>query len=85
MHQVRVGTCGWSYQDWSGGFYPKGTGAGDFLSYYAEQYPVVEVDSTFYRTPSRKMVEGWRGKTPDGFGFRVPKKSADCRNVRHFT
>jgi uncharacterized protein YecE (DUF72 family) len=37
MHPVRVGTCGWSYQDWSGGFYPKGLAAGDFLSYYAER------------------------------------------------
>jgi uncharacterized protein YecE (DUF72 family) len=88
MKQVRIGTCGWSYQDWSGVFYPKGTAAGDFLSYYAEQYPVVEVDSTFYRTPSRKMVEGWRDKTPEGFGFslKVPqvitheKLLADCES-----
>jgi uncharacterized protein YecE (DUF72 family) len=88
MKQVRIGTCGWSYQDWSGVFYPKGTAAGDYLSYYAERYPVVEVDSTFYRTPSRKMVEGWRDKTPDGFGFslKVPqvitheKLLADCES-----
>jgi uncharacterized protein YecE (DUF72 family) len=86
MQQVRIGTCGWSYQDWAGVFYPKGTAAGDFLSFYADHYPVVEVDSTFYRTPSRKMVEGWRDKTPDGFGFslKVPqvlthdKLLADC-------
>src|SRR5262249_53547612 len=49
--------------------------AGDFLGHYAQHYPVVEVDSTFYRTPSRKMVEGWRDKTPSGFGFslKVPQ------------
>jgi uncharacterized protein YecE (DUF72 family) len=49
--------------------------AGEYLSYYAERYHVVEVDSTFYRSPSRKMVEGWRDKTPDGFGFslKVPQ------------
>lgn len=75
MHPVRVGTCGWSYQDWAGVFYPEGMAAGEYLSYYAERYPVVEVDSTFYRSPSRKMVEGWRDKTPDGFGFslKVPQ------------
>jgi uncharacterized protein YecE (DUF72 family) len=60
MKQVRIGTCGWSYQDWSGVFYPNVAATGDYFSYYAEHYPVVEVDSTFYRTPSRKMVEGWR-------------------------
>jgi uncharacterized protein YecE (DUF72 family) len=75
LHPVRIGTCGWSYKDWSGAFYPKGTDAGAYLSYYAERYPIVEVDSTFYRTPSRKMVEGWRDKTPGGFGFslKVPQ------------
>jgi uncharacterized protein YecE (DUF72 family) len=87
MHPVRLGTCGWSYKEWAGVFYPKGLAPGDFLSFYAERYPVVEVDSTFYRTPSRKMVEGWREKTPAKFGFslKVPqlitheKLLADCR------
>jgi uncharacterized protein YecE (DUF72 family) len=75
MHPIRVGTCGWSYQDWAGVFYPKGLPAGEYLSYVAEQYPVVEVDGTFYRSPSRKMVEGWRDKTPESFGFslKVPQ------------
>jgi uncharacterized protein YecE (DUF72 family) len=49
---------------------------------------VVEVDSTFYRSPSRKMVEGWRDRTPAGFGFsrKVPQKIthekmlADCHD-----
>jgi uncharacterized protein YecE (DUF72 family) len=41
----------------------------------AQHYPVVEVDSTSYRAPSRKMVEGWRERTPPGFGFslKVPQ------------
>jgi uncharacterized protein YecE (DUF72 family) len=93
MHPIRVGTCGWSYKEWSGVFYPDGLAAGDFLSSYAERYPVVEVDSTFYRTPSRKTVEGWAERTPDTFGFslKVPqvitheKVLADCRaEVRAF-
>jgi uncharacterized protein YecE (DUF72 family) len=87
MHPVRIGTCGWSYKEWAGPFYPKGTAAADFLSSYAERYPVVEVDSTFYRRPNRKMVEGWRDRTPNGFGFslKVPqvitheKLLYDCR------
>ncbi len=88
MHPVRVGTCGWSYKDWAGVFYPEDLAAADYLGFYAERYPVVEVDSTFYRTPSRKMVEGWRDRTPDGFGFslKVPqvitheKVLLDCRS-----
>src|SRR4029077_4306320 len=43
--------------------------------FYAERFPVGEVDSTFYRTPSMRMVQGWRDKTPAGFGFslKVPQ------------
>jgi uncharacterized protein YecE (DUF72 family) len=71
MYAVRVGTCGWSYKDWSGVFYPKGLPAGDYLSYYAERFNGVEVDSTFYRSPSPRMVQGWNDKTPAGFSFSL--------------
>ena len=75
MHPVHIGTCGWSYKDWAGHFYPDGLAAGNYLAYYGDHFKVVEVDSTFYRSPSRKTVEGWRDKTPDGFGFslKVPQ------------
>jgi uncharacterized protein YecE (DUF72 family) len=60
---------------WTGPFCPKGLTPGDFLAFLAERYPVVEVDSTFYRSPSRRTVEGWRDRTPPGFGFslKVPQ------------
>jgi Protein of unknown function DUF72 len=75
MHPLHVGTCGWSYKEWSGVFYPKDLPAADYLASYADRYPVVEVDSTFYGTPARKTVEGWRERTPAGFGFslKVPQ------------
>jgi uncharacterized protein YecE (DUF72 family) len=87
MYPIRIGTCGWSYKEWSGVFYPKTVPAGEYLAYYAQQYAVVEVDSTFYYSPSRKLVAGWRDKTPDSFGFslKVPqvitheKMLKDCR------
>src|SRR5262245_45871697 len=74
-HPILIGTCGWSYKDWSGVFYPKGLAPADYLAYYADQYSIVEVDSTVYRTPSHKMVANWNEKTPDGFGFafKVPQ------------
>jgi uncharacterized protein YecE (DUF72 family) len=75
MHRIRIGTCGWSYKDWVGPFYPPGTAAGDYLSFYSERFPIVEVDSSFYRCPSPAMVDGWRNKTPAGFQFslKVPQ------------
>lgn len=88
MHPVRIGTCGWSYPEWVGPFYPEGTPSGEFLTRYAEHFDVVEVDSTFYRIPSRRMVQNWAERTPEGFGFalKVPqvitheKLLADCRS-----
>jgi len=75
VHPIRIGTCGWSYEDWRGPFYPDGLPSRDFLSWYADRYPVVEVDSTFYRSPSLKTVQSWRDRTPDKFGFslKVPQ------------
>jgi uncharacterized protein YecE (DUF72 family) len=87
MHPVRVGTCGWSYKEWAGIFYPDGLRPAEQLSYLAQQFPIVEVDATFYRSPAHKTVEGWRDRTPPGFGFslKVPqsitheKVLLDCR------
>jgi uncharacterized protein YecE (DUF72 family) len=87
MEQILVGTCGWSYKDWEGHFYPKGLAASEYLPYYAERFPLVEVDSSFYGCPRQSMVQGWRDKTPESFRFslKVPqtitheKLLADCQ------
>jgi uncharacterized protein YecE (DUF72 family) len=67
--RVRLGTSSWSADSWVGSFYPAGTPAADFLPWYAKHFDTVEIDATFYRTPSPAMVEGWKRKTPDGFIF----------------
>jgi uncharacterized protein YecE (DUF72 family) len=41
--------------------------ATDYLTHYATKFNTVEVDSTFYRTPSVPTVNGWARKVPDGF------------------
>jgi len=63
------GTSGWSYKDWVGPFYPPGTPEKKFLEFYATKFPGVEVDSTFYRTPSAKTTEAWNPPRPRGFLF----------------
>jgi uncharacterized protein YecE (DUF72 family) len=66
---LRIGTSSWSAESWVGPFYPPGTRPADFLPYYATQFDTVEVDSTFYRTPSKQMVKNWYARTPPGFTF----------------
>jgi uncharacterized protein YecE (DUF72 family) len=72
---IWIGCSGWSYPDWAGPFYPEGMAAGEYLEWYADRFPIVEVDSTFYRVPSKSMVQGWRDRTPDEFRFvlKVPQ------------
>jgi uncharacterized protein YecE (DUF72 family) len=65
--EARVGSCGWSFPDWKGPFYPPDTK--DQLAYYATQFDAVEVDSTWYGVPSQRAVESWARRTPENFVF----------------
>lgn len=65
--RVRFGTSSFSSEDWIGPFYPPGTKPGGFLRYYASQFDVVEVDSTYYAIPADRTVDGWAAKTPATF------------------
>ena len=70
-----------------GAFYPPGMKPHDFLSYYAKQFKTVEIDSTYYGTPSASTVTNWYERTPPDFVFaaKVPqvvtheKVLVDCR------
>lgn len=55
-----------------GVFYPDGVTKPEArLRYYASRFPIVEVDSTYYAIPARKMAELWSERTPDAFVFDV--------------
>jgi uncharacterized protein YecE (DUF72 family) len=71
MTPIRIGTCSWADEALSKYFYPKGISPRERLSYYAERFDTVEVDSTFYRLPAPEMVAGWAGRSPDGFVMHV--------------
>jgi uncharacterized protein YecE (DUF72 family) len=71
MTPIRIGTCSFADEALSKYFYPRGTPANERLSYYAERFDTVEVDSTFYRLPSPEMVARWAERTPDGFVMHI--------------
>jgi uncharacterized protein YecE (DUF72 family) len=71
---VSVGTAGWTDPSLiaPGVFYPPhATSAEDRLRYYAERFPLVEVDSSYYALPSRRSAELWVSRTPDDFTFNI--------------
>jgi uncharacterized protein YecE (DUF72 family) len=73
--QYHVGCSGWSYSAWLGPFYPSKLENSDWLRYYSQIFDYVEIDSSFYRMPSKFMVKNWAKKTPDNFRFtaKFPK------------
>jgi uncharacterized protein YecE (DUF72 family) len=68
---VHVGTSGWSYPTWRGGFYPEGADPKTFLSFYAERFDTVELNTTGYRLPAEEQFRRWADQVPDGFTFAV--------------
>jgi Protein of unknown function DUF72 len=68
---IRIGTSGWSYPSWRGGFYPDGMQPNEFLGFYSERFDTVELNSTGYRLPSEDQFRRWAAAVPDGFRFAV--------------
>ena len=71
VKNVLIGTSGWSYKSWQAHFYPPHVPAAEHLRFYVSQFPTVEINLTFYRLPTTRMVEGWRAAAPKGFVFAV--------------
>ena len=72
--RIQVGSCSWTDPTLiaCGRFYPPGvTSAEARLRYYAEQFDIVEVDSTYYAPPSARNSELWAARTPAGFVFNI--------------
>ena len=71
MAKYFIGTSGWVYPHWRGTFYPQKLPQAQWLQYYAEHFPTVELNSSFYRLPSEQAFQGWCRKSPDGFRYSV--------------
>jgi uncharacterized protein YecE (DUF72 family) len=71
--QVLLGTSGWSYKEWEGTFYERGEKRK--LRAYTSIFKTAEIDSTFYRDPTKGTVMGWIRYSPPDFVFsaKLPK------------
>lgn len=70
-----IGTSGYSYAEWKGAFYPANLPATKMFGFYAEHFATVEINATFYRMPTDKLIDGWVKAAPDGFRYtlKAPK------------
>ena len=62
--EIKIGCTGWSYQGWSGTFYPKKLKSSEWLKYYSQIFSITEINSTFYKIPSQEIVRKWNADTP---------------------
>jgi uncharacterized protein YecE (DUF72 family) len=73
MGEILIGTASWTDKTLlASGWYPsQANSAEERLRFYAEQFPLVEVDSTYYFPPSEKNSELWVERTPKDFTFNI--------------
>jgi uncharacterized protein YecE (DUF72 family) len=71
MGKLHAGTSGWAYPQWKPEFYPPKLASAKFLGYYASRLNSVELNYTFRRFPTEKLLSGWIAATPPDFQFAV--------------
>lgn len=84
---ILIGTSGWQYDDWRGDLYPEGVAKKDWLAYFSERFPCVEVNNTFYNLPREETFVRWRTGSAEDFVFAVKasrfithiRRLRDCR------
>jgi uncharacterized protein YecE (DUF72 family) len=81
---ILVGTSGYNYPEWKGSFYPSDLPTAKMLPFYASKFPSVEINYTFYRMPTPKLIAGWRAQVPAGFRFtlKAPKSITHDKRLR---
>ncbi len=67
--RLLAGTSGFSYKEWKGSFYPQDLKDAEMLRYYASRLTTVEINNTFYRMPTEKLLDKWASAVPDTFTF----------------
>jgi uncharacterized protein YecE (DUF72 family) len=80
-----VGTSGFAYKEWKPEFYPADLKAADMLSFYSRRFNSVEINNTFYKMPTEKVLAQWREQTPDDFTFtlKAPQRITHFARLRN--
>jgi uncharacterized protein YecE (DUF72 family) len=81
---ILIGTSGYNYPEWKGSFYPADLPTAKMLPFYAERFDTVEINYTFYRMPTPKLVTGWCAQVPATFRFtlKAPRRITHDKRLR---
>jgi uncharacterized protein YecE (DUF72 family) len=82
--KVYVGTSGFAYKEWKGTFYPEQTAPEAMLASYARRLGAVEINNTFYRMPTARLLDTWAAQVPKGFrfAFKAPQIITHFKRLR---
>ncbi len=69
--EIRIGTSGYSFEDWRGNFYPAQIEKGKMLDHYQAYFNTVEINSTYYRIPHQAVIFNMVKKTRPEFEFLI--------------
>lgn len=80
---LAVGCPIWSEKSWVGKVYPKGTKEKDYLKYYAEKFPAIELNATHYNIPDEGTVIRWHDSVPENFKFcpKIPQSISHAKDI----
>ncbi len=71
-----LGCQGFNFEEWRGLFYPSRLKTGQFLSYYADIFSYLELDTSWFVIPRSETVRAWHRQTPAHFRFSLLLPSA---------
>jgi len=83
--QISIGTSGYAYKEWKGKFYPKRISPKEMLRFYAERLKAVEINNTFYRMPTERVLLFWAAQVPEDFifAFKAPQVITHLKRLRN--
>jgi len=81
MGEIKLGTSGFSFNDWKGVLYPEKSAKSDWFSVYVQYFSTTEINATYYGLPSQKVFTSLDDRAPDNFEFIV-KVNQESTHVR---
>ena len=71
MGEILIGTCGYSYREWVGPFYPPQTKTDEYIGFYSREFPTVEIDNSYYRMPTADQLQNMLDSAGPGLSIAL--------------
>ena len=80
--KLLAGTSGYAFKEWKGSFYPGDCKDDAMLGLYANKFPTVEINNTFYRLPKEHVLLEWAAQVPESFTFAIKASQRITHHAR---